>query len=86
MLCEECGSEKFSVVRVWRNRKHSDKGAPVFNSLYDMRRVICNGCGKLYRIQAEMLFAEEYDKKTMKIKRVSPQEIKRRIERDDQLF
>lgn len=86
MECPECGSDRFSVIRVWRQRKHSDKGEPVYNSLYDMRRVICDACGTIYITETQILYSEQYDKTTMKKRRVQPQEIKRRLEQDAKLF
>lgn len=47
MICDECGYEKLSVIKVYRNRERRS-GKWLHNGRRDTRIVICQLCGTIY--------------------------------------
>lgn len=69
MQCDNCGSEKFDVISVQRNRDWSaEKQKWVFSLNADVRKVICRYCNLVYYTRTTKLFKAKYDEKTLKIK------------------
>ncbi|MHC1736872.1 MAG: hypothetical protein AB9882_02540 [Ignavibacteriaceae bacterium] len=49
MICDKCGCEKLSVIKVFRNRERRN-GKWVHNGRRDTRIVVCQLCGSIYKV------------------------------------
>jgi hypothetical protein len=79
MICDDCGSEEFSVLATKRNARWSEeRDCWVFDSKTDTRVVVCNGCPARYYDESRRRFALVYDEETLKYKRVPIEKYKPR--------
>lgn len=75
MTCESCGSERFSVVHVFRNKMwHPARKQWVFTPEIDSREVLCADCQKVYITETSIRYKSIYDEKLMRIKFVNPKD------------
>lgn len=69
MQCDNCGSEKFEVISVQRNRDwNPDKQKWIFSLHSDVRKVICRDCNQVYYTKTTKLFKAKYDETQLKIR------------------
>lgn len=62
MQCPKCGSEKFDVVRVWRNRRYSAEKRRVVVALDgDLRKLLCAECGSVYYSESRLVACARWD-------------------------
>lgn len=62
MQCVKCGSEKFDVVRVWRNRRYSAERRRVVVALDgDLRKLLCAECGSVYYSESRLVAQARWD-------------------------
>lgn len=59
MTCDFCGSEEMGVVRTWRNKKYVHGRGLVFSPNYDLRKMECLNCGRVYLVNAELAAVKE---------------------------
>jgi hypothetical protein len=60
MFCKKCSHDKFTTIKVFRNKNRKDSKW-VYDDDIDIRRVVCDKCGEQYYTRSEMIEAIKYD-------------------------
>jgi hypothetical protein len=60
MFCKKCSYDRFTTIKVFRNKDRKD-GHWIYSDDADVRRIVCEKCGKQYHTRTELIEAIEYD-------------------------